>query len=155
MATSAVPGAITALLGILRAAPALAEVEVLDGPPVGDMADADLVVVGWAPGADTAAELVQDFAYAGARRRDEELSISCWVESWSGDLEIGPRRERAFALLAVVEDAIRASGGAPEAPTLGGTVLWSHLTRAALQQFTTDQGVRAGIAFTVSCRARI
>ncbi|GAA2929840.1 hypothetical protein [Streptomyces enissocaesilis] len=155
MATSRVPAAIDALLAILRAAPALAEVTIIDGPPVGDMADADLVAVGWSPSAEAGAELAQDFASAGARTRDEDFTVTGWIESWSGDSDVAPRRTRAFALLAVVEDAIRATGPNPDAPTLNGAVLWAHLTRAQLQQFSTDQGIRAGLAFTVSCRARI
>ncbi|MEV5444044.1 hypothetical protein AB0N23_16125 [Streptomyces sp. NPDC052644] len=155
MATSAVPAAIDALLAVLRAAPALADVEVIDGPPTGDMSAADIVAVGWQPDGDEAATMAQDFAYAGARRRDEEFVISCWLESWTGDSDARARRARAFALLAVVEDALRASDTAPEAPTLGGAVLWAHLTAGTLRQVYTDQGVKAGLSFSVSCRARI
>lgn len=155
MATSAVPGAIDALLTILRVQPALSEVEVIDGPPVGDMSDQDLIAVGWSPDGDTAAETVQDFAYAGARRRDEDFTIAGWIDSWSGDSDVRVCRNRAFELLAVLEDSLRATDIAPEAPTLNGTVQWAHLTRGVLQQSNTDQGVRAGLAFTVTCRALI
>jgi hypothetical protein len=156
MATSAVPAAIDALLAILRAAPALAGVDIVDGPPTGDMSAEDIVAVGWQPdGEEAAASLVQEFAYAGARRRDEEFVISCWLESWTGDTDVRARRVRAFELLAVVEDAVRASDAAPEAPTLGGAVLWAHLTAGTLRQSSTDQGVRVGVAFSVACRARI
>ncbi|TXS36927.1 hypothetical protein [Streptomyces sp. OR43] len=155
MATSAVPGAIAALLAVLRAAPALAEVNVIDGPPVGDMSDEDLLAVGWSPDGDTAAETVQDFADAGARRRDEDFTIAGWIDTWSGDSDVSVCRLRAFELLAVVEDAIRATGPNPDAPTLNGAVQWAHLTRGVLHQSNTDQGIRAGLAFTVTCRARI
>ncbi|MFE2941038.1 hypothetical protein ACFXKG_18535 [Streptomyces sp. NPDC059255] len=155
MQTSAVPAAIAALLDICRNAPGLDGVTVVDGPPTVDMSDADLVAVGWAPGGDGGAELVQDFAYAGARSRDEDFSVTFWVESWSGDDDIAARRARAFELLAAIETAIRATGPNPEAPTLGGAVLWAHLTRAQLQQIATDQGARVGITGTVTCRARI
>lgn len=155
MATSAVPAAIAALLAILRAAPSLADIEVIDGPPVGDMSDQDLVAIGWSPDGDQAAEIVQDFAYAGARSRDEDFTIAGWIDTWSGDSDVGVCRLRAFELLAVVEDAIRATGPNPDAPTLGGAVQWAHLTRGVLHQSNTDQGVRAGLAFTVTCRARI
>ncbi|KUH38386.1 MULTISPECIES: hypothetical protein [Streptomyces] len=155
MATSAVPAAIDALLAILRAAPALADVDIIDGPPTGDMSAADIVAVGWQPDGEDAVSLVQEFAYAGARRRDEEFVISCWLESWTGDSDVASRRTRAFELLAVVEDALRASDAAPEAPTLGGAVLWAHLTAGTLRQVNTDQGVRVGVAFSVACRARI
>ena len=155
MATSAVPGAIGALLAILRADAGLSGVQVLDGPPVRDMADQDYVAVGWQPDGDESAQIAQDFASAGARTRDEDFAVSCWIDTWTGDSDMSTRRARAFALLAVVENAIRASGGSPMAPTLDGTVLWAHLTNAVLKQANTDQGVRAGIAFSITCRARI
>lgn len=155
MATSRVPAAIDALLAILRADVGLSGVQVLDGPPVGDMADQDYVAVGWQPDSDEAVQIVQTFAYAGARARDEEFAILCWLDTWTGDSDVRARRLRAFELLAVVENAIRASGANPEAPTLSNSVLWSQFTAGVLKQANTDQGVRAGIAFTVSCRARI
>lgn len=155
MATSAVPAAIDALLEILRAAPELEGVEVIDGPPVDDQSEADQLCVGYQPGEGESASMVQDFAYAGARRRDEQGVINCWIDTWSGDDEVQPRRQRAFALLAVVEDVLRASDTAREAPTLGGVVQWSQLAAGSLNQVLTDQGMRVGIAFTVTFFARI
>ncbi|MFI8254081.1 hypothetical protein [Streptomyces filamentosus] len=155
MATSAVPFAIDALLEILRAAPALAGVQVIDGPPTEDQSVSDQLFVGWQPGDSEGASLMQDFAYAGARRRNETAVINCWIDVWSGDSSIRPRRLRAFELLAVVEDALRATDIAPEAPTLGGTVQWSQLSAGALQQSLSDQGSRAGLGFSVSFTARI
>ncbi|MGW4040470.1 hypothetical protein ACWEIM_30045 [Streptomyces sp. NPDC004778] len=156
MATSAVPNAIAALMQILAEAPALAGVTVIDGPPAADMSADDLVVVGWAVGDDGAsAESAQDFAYAGARSRDEEITITGWCESWSGGDDFAERRRRAYELLAVVEDSLRASAAQPEAPTLLGTVQWAHLTRHRLQQQATDSGTRVGISWTVTCQARI
>ncbi|MEU0393812.1 hypothetical protein ABZ208_13715 [Streptomyces sp. NPDC006208] len=155
MATSAVPGAIDALLAILRADAGLADVTVIDGPPVGDMADQDYVAVGWQDGSEESVQIAQTFNAAGGRTRDEDFAILCWLDTWTGDSDVRARRLRAFELLAAIEAAIRASGANPEAPTLNGTVLWSHFTAGVLKQANTDQGTRAGIAFTVTCRARI
>ncbi|MFJ2477118.1 hypothetical protein ACIOWI_29790 [Streptomyces sp. NPDC087659] len=155
MATSAVPRAIDALLAILRAAPDLEGVDIIDGPPVSDMSTRELVAVGWQPESFEGAAFVQDFASAGARNRDENLTITGWVDTWNGDRDMQVVRLRVFALLGVIEDAIRASGSQPMAPTLNGTVQWAHLTSGVLQQANTEQGVRAGIAFTVSGHARI
>jgi hypothetical protein len=155
MATSAVPGAIAALLAILRAAPALSEVQVIDGPPTTDMADPDVVTVGWSPGGDQSALLTQEFNAAGARTRNEDFEIANAIDCWSGDRDFSAVRARAFELLGVVENAIRASGANPEAPTLNGAVLWAHLTQGSLQQSFTDQGARAVLGFTVTCHARI
>lgn len=155
MATSRVPAAIDALLEILGNAAGLSGVEVIDGPPTGDMSATEFVAVGWQPDSDESALLAQTFAYAGARTRDEQFSISCWIDTWTGDSDVRSRRVRAFELLGVIETAIRASGANPEAPTLDGAVLWSEFTAGVLKQANTDQGVRAGIAFSVGCRARI
>ncbi|MBP2583396.1 hypothetical protein J3A78_003874 [Streptomyces sp. PvR006] len=155
MATSAVPAAIDALLEILRAAPALAEVQIVDGPPVDDQAVPDQLCIGWQPGDSESATMLQEFAYAGARSRNEEGVITCWIDCWSGDIDIRPRRLRAFEVLAVVEDALRASDTAREAPTLNGTVQWSQLAAGSLRQVSSDQGARAALGFTVTYLARL
>lgn len=155
MATSAVPGAMTALLAVLRAAPALSDVQVIDGPPTTDMADPDIIAVGWSPEGDQSAQLVQTFNAAGARTRDEDFEITGYIDCWRGDQEFSTVRARAFTLLAVVETAIRASGADPTAPTLNGAVMWAHLTGGVLRQSFTDQGTRAALSFTVTCHARI
>ncbi|CAM5617309.1 hypothetical protein SALBM135S_05885 [Streptomyces alboniger] len=155
MSTSALPGAITALLAVLRAAGGLSDVLVIDGPPSGDVATADFLTVGWSGGEDQAAEVQQDFNAAGARTRDEEFVISNAIDVWDGGEDFAALRQRAFDILAVVEQALRATGSNPDAPTLNGAVLWAHLTRASLRQYFTDQGARVALAFTVSCHARI
>lgn len=155
MATSAVPAALAALLSILRDAPSLSEVRIIDGPPATNLTEKNRIYVGWSPGADQAAEIQQDFAYAGARRRDEDVVISCYIETRAGDKDMALRRTKAFEIFAAVEVALRATDVEPEAPTLRGTVLWAHLTAAGLVQEQNDSGALAGLQFTVSCRARI
>ncbi|MER5601517.1 hypothetical protein [Streptomyces sp. NPDC002265] len=155
MTTSALPRAIAALLEILRAADGLDDVDIIDGPPTADEATADFLAVGWPGSEDAAAETTQDFNSAGARTRDEEFSIVSVIDVWSGDDGFATVRERAFAILGVVEQALRATNSNPEAPTLNGAVLWAHLTRAQLRQYFTDQGARVALGFTVSCHARI
>ncbi|MEH0423122.1 hypothetical protein [Streptomyces sp. B21-083] len=154
MATSRVPAAVAALLVILRAAPALAGVRIIDGPEPTNLTVKDMIFVGWSPGAEAAVGLTQNFNAAGARTRDEDFQISCYAESRSGDKDMSLRRTRVFELVAVVEEALRATDAAPTAPTLNGTVLWAHLTAGNLQQ-AQSEGTVAGLAFTVSCRARI
>ncbi|PAZ15681.1 hypothetical protein CLM62_12860 [Streptomyces sp. SA15] len=154
MATSRVPAAVDALLSILRAASALSAVDVVDGPPTTDLSNLKRIHVGWQPGAEAAVGLRQEFAYAGARRRDEEFDIVCYAEARSGDTDMAARRTEVFALVAAVEDALRATDAAPTAPTLNGAVLWAELTTGSLQQVQAD-GSLAGLAFTVACRARI
>jgi hypothetical protein len=155
MATSALPRAISALLEILREANDLTGLEIIDGPPVDDIATADFLSVGWSGGEDLGAEAVQDFNAAGARTRDEDFTIVSVIDVWSGDDGFSVVRDRAFAILAIVEQAIRATGPNPDAPNLNGAVLWAHMTRASLRQYFTDQGARVALGFTVSCHARI
>lgn len=152
--TSRVPAAVAALLSILQAAPALAAVRIVDGPETVNAAERDRIHVGWQPNAEAAVSLTQDFNSAGARTRDEEFEIACYAESRSGDKDMALQRNRVFELVAAVEDALRATDAAPTAPTLAGTVLWAHLTAGNLRQWQAD-GAGAGLAFSVSCRARI
>jgi hypothetical protein len=154
--TSAVPGTITALLEILRASTSLDGVDVIDGPPVDDVATSDFLAVGWT-GSDEqqAVESVQDFNAAGARTRNEDFTIASVIDVWSGDDGFAAVRDRAFGILAVVEQELRATNTAPDAPTLNGAVMWAHVTRTQLRQYFTDQGARVALGFTVSCHARI
>ncbi|WP_392967170.1 hypothetical protein [Streptomyces sp. LN245] len=154
MATSAVPAAIAQLVALLRT-PAIDRADVIDGPPTDDVNQQDFIAVGWTPDGDQAAELQQQFNSAGARTRDEDFVITGWIDVWSGDTDFAVVRARVFELLGVIEQRLRATDAAPEAPTLNGTVLWAHLIGGSLHQSHTDQGVRAALGFTVSCHARI
>lgn len=154
MSLSAVPAAIDALLTILRTGIDPNELTVLDGPALNDVPD-DVVFVGYGSGEDAAVNLQQDFAYAGARRRNETFDIHGLIETRSGDTDMQPRRARAFAILGLIETALRATDAAPEAPTLLGTVLWAHLTAGNLAQDQTADGAVVSLAWTVSCSARI
>lgn len=154
MPTSAVPAAVNALLAILRAAPGLADVRIVDGPASTNLTELKQLFVGWQPAAEAAVALEQDFASAGARTRDETFEISCYAETRSGDKDMATQRGRVFDLVAAVETALRATDAAPTAPTLNGTVLWAHLTTGNLSQIQAE-GTVAGLSFTVTCRARI
>lgn len=154
MQTSRVPAAVDALLAILRARLALADVAIVDGPTAVNLTQRRRIHIGWSPGGDQAVELEQSFNAAGARTRDEAFVISCFAESRGGDKDMSFRRADAFDLVGEVEQALRASDAAPEAPTLNGAVLWAHLTTGNVQQSTSD-GASVSVEFAVSCRARI
>lgn len=154
MQTSRVPAAIDALLAILRARAALAEVAIVDGPTAVNLTQRRRIHIGWSPNGEQAVELEQDFSGAGARTRDETFAISCYAESRGGDKDMSLRRTDAFDLVGEVEQALRATDAAPTAPTLNNTVLWAHLTTGNVLQ-SMSEGAGVGVAFTVSCRARI
>jgi hypothetical protein len=153
--TSRAPEAVAALLAILRAAPALSDVTIVDGPTATNFSGKRRLCVGWSPSGDGAVDIEQTFNSAGARTRDESFTIRCYAEARAGDTDMSLRRETVFDMVAVVEQALRATDVAPEAPTLNGTVLWAHLTTGNLAQEQTGDGALAGLSFTVSCRARI
>lgn len=160
MATSAAPAAYDALLSILRAAAqqpasALRDAQIIDGPPLTNLEGGRRIFIGWQPDGEAAVTIEQDFAYAGARKRDENLAIACYAEVESGDTVMQQMRTEVFALVAVVETELRASETAPTAPTLLGTVQWAHLTTGNYQQGQTRSGAAAGLAFTIACRARL
>ncbi|MFK0151199.1 hypothetical protein ACIQVK_03840 [Streptomyces sp. NPDC090493] len=152
--TSRVPAAVDALLAILRAAPGLSDVAIIDGPATTNLTSLKHLFVGWQSGADAAVSLEQSFNAAGARTRDEVFSISCYAEARSGDTAMKDRRDEVFEIVGEVETALRATNAAPTAPTLNNTVLWAHLTAGDLTQLQAD-GSLAGLAFTVTCQARI
>ncbi|MEU6527873.1 hypothetical protein ABZ869_01610 [Streptomyces sp. NPDC046928] len=154
MMTSRVPAAVDALLALLRARPALAEVDIVDGPAAVNLTKLRRIHVGWQSDSESAVTLEQSFNGAGARTRDEAFAISCYAEARAGDKDMKARRDEVFALVGEVEQALRATNEAPEAPTLNGTVLWAHLTTGDLSQAQAE-GSRAGLSFTVTCQARI
>ncbi|MFJ2718997.1 hypothetical protein [Streptomyces sp. NPDC087437] len=154
MLTSRVPAAVDGLLTALRAAPGLNGVAVVDGPPSVNLTARKYVFVGWQPGGDIAVSLAQTFNSAGARTRDETFQIAGYIEVRAGDKDMKARRDDAFAILGEIETALRATNDVPDAPTLGGAVLWAHLTAGDLSQAQAEGSV-AGLAFTVTCQARI
>ncbi|MFF4752655.1 hypothetical protein ACWD5R_11435 [Streptomyces sp. NPDC002514] len=154
MPTSRVPAAVDALLAILRASPALEGIRIADGPESVNLTAKHRIHVGWQPGDSAAVTLEQSWNAAGARTRDETFSIACYAESRSGDKDMALRRVKVFEIVAAVETALRATDTAPQAPTLNGTVLWAELTAGDLTQ-AQSEGAIAGLAFTVTCQARI
>lgn len=151
--TSRVPAAVDALLAIVTGL-ALDDVRIVDGPAAVNLTDRHRIHIGWQPGADSAVSLQQQWNAAGARTRDEAFTIACYAESRGGDTDMAFRRAKVFEMVAAVEQALRATDAAREAPTLNGTVLWSELTTGDLFQ-SHSEGAIAGLAFTIACRARI
>ncbi|MFJ9020803.1 hypothetical protein ACIRPU_12585 [Streptomyces sp. NPDC102259] len=151
--TSRVPDAVDALVAIVVGL-ALDGVRVVDGPDAVNATERHRVHIGWSPSSESAVTLQQQWNAAGARTRDEEFSIACFAESRGGDTDMAFRRRKVFEMVAAIEQALRATSDAPEAPTLNGTVLWSELTAGDLVQ-SHAEGAIAGLSFTIACRARI
>ncbi len=159
MATSTRLGAtIDAILGVLQGQPALAQVDIVDGPPTtwgqvrlpvpqkGD--GTGFLFIGAAPDSDLAGESALDWNAAGAVSRDERLQIVCSAVGWTGDLVTKTARDRALALVKLVEDAVHAD------PSLGQVVLYSEVSSVdRLDYQTNDRGVSAVAVFRIAARA--
>jgi hypothetical protein len=152
--------AIDALLGILRGTPSLAQVDIVDGPPLdwgsirlpstqpqkGD--GTSFLFVGASPDATLAAESTLDWNAAGAVSRDERLQIVCTAVGWSGALDTKAARDLVLTRMGDVEDAIHAD------PTIAGSVLYSEVSSVDhLDYVQTDRGLAAVAVFRVACRA--
>ena len=147
MSTSRIPAAIDALVSIFAAA--LSDVQILDGPPNVNLAS-DFVTVGWSPYADTAVDAQQQFVSLGTQRREEDFTIACYADSYSGDTGASARRARVFQLVGAAETALRADA------TLGGVLtLWAEMGDTTLHQEIDDRGLVVGVTFHVHCKTRI
>lgn len=161
---SRVDAAITAIVAALQAdavVPTLAAV--VDGPLVGGDQTETRVYVGYDgdPDGDFNAteNWSQDWAGLGAQRKDESFDVVCAVWSFSGDLDVPARRQKALAVFSAVEDALRTplniGLGLPQP-----TVAWlssAQLVQEPVRAVDSDQliGLRARIPFSISVRTRI
>lgn len=100
----------------------------------------------------TAATSDQAWVGAGARNRDENLSIPCYCESWTGDGNLQAATEDVFAIGAAVEALTMADPGA-------GNVLNGFtkpgITNYQLRYVTGPNGLAAQLLFDFTAYARI
>jgi hypothetical protein len=145
--SSKVPAAMTALLAAFTAAPALAGVDVRDGPVVTGSAALEAVLVGWTGQAadQLAADAAVNPEVFGDADDRELFSIRCAALVLNGQNDLAAARTRAYALLAACGAVIRGDR------RLGGTVGDSHVSRHALRQTQTPDGTVATVEFTVAC----
>ncbi|MEV3980801.1 hypothetical protein [Nonomuraea sp. NPDC049758] len=151
--TSRIPQAIDNLLALLQAAPGLDGVKVIDGPLVTSDPLKEAVFVGFdgdPDGEGQAVEFTQTWASIGQRSRAETFTIRCAVAVWRGSIKVRPVRVRAFEVLGVVEDVVRAS------PDLGlppPTVTAFASGSLVLDQRST--GLECRIPFDIAVQTRI
>lgn len=153
MSTSQIPAVLDALIATVTAAVASTTL-VYDGPRVTAESSADSVVIGDDMDArnETAVLSNQSWAALGNQSRDELVDVPCAILSSSGDArDVKVVRDRAFAILAQIEGALRVT------PSQGGAaVLWTEVTDfsyTAIQDAAT--GITAWVRFTVHARCRI
>lgn len=146
---STLPAVVDALLATWRAALEVAalDVDVFDGPlGATTPASNDVLVVGLEP-PTTSAEGTQE-PHGMGNRLTEHFVIHSRVSSLSGDVDMKPRRDRAYAILAVLNGALKAN------PTLGGVCNRVFLgPELQLWQGQTPAGAVAEVSFDVSVQA--
>ena len=136
---SALPAFLTELVDRLTAWPALADTQVVDGPPL-DWARAKLLAVGISMQDLTVESSTAD---AGLGSRREQADVTCLARSASGDSALAPRRAEAFAIVAEVEAALASDR------KMGGTVNRARLVDSIYTPARTSQGTAAEVEFRI------
>ena len=158
--TSQAGPALDALVTLLTSA--LTTTVVVDGPPMKNDGETNIAQRRLFVGADTAdpsdeavaVEFDQSFRSDGARNRDEDFTVWCVAEGWSGETVMQTARNNAKTVLSGVESALRATQAAPAAPALGlSGVMYSELVSGTWTQAQTDRGAYCRIRFGVRVRA--
>lgn len=150
--TSRAPAVIDALVALCQAAPALSGVKVHDGPQVTSSPLKAVVCIGWDGDEDNdqAVEAQQEWAAIGQKAKNETLQITCAAIAWNGGTVTKSARDRAYALVGAVEDALRADPALDFPPP---TVV-AMATGNAFQRQVSD-GVQCRVTFTVAVQTRI
>ena len=151
MTSSRWPVVVDALVAALRADPALAGVDILDGPPTGEPSGRDVIAIGHAldDDDDTAGSTAwTDHSTGGVV--EERCEIRCAVQAVSGNTALTTARGRAFELLDAAHAALRADWTAGVA-----SVVSVDLAAGTVRQAQSDLGSGARVEFTVTIHALI
>jgi hypothetical protein len=158
--TSRVPALIDYLVTLFTNAATIGQatpaVTVFDGPAVTGLDAALKLYVGLSdpdnPGAEPAADSVQNWAALGRLARDEMVTVHCCAEAWSGTDDLKTVRVSATGIVAAVETVMQA-----DSTQFGGNALYPMpgVAGLALLQNTTDKGAIARVAFDLIFKSRI
>lgn len=156
--TSRVPAVLDYLVAAFTAAATLGAatppVAVYDGPVATDAPEQLTLWVGMddpdSEDAPAAAESESQWAALGNLAQDEEITVYCVAEAWSGDTDVRTIRLAAYGIVAAVETLLRADA------TLGGTLPsgWCRVTGRRLRQNNVQTGAAARVAFRIDCWCR-
>ena len=138
--------ATAALLTLWQNNPGLAKVMILQGPPVADVDDSDVLAVGLSVESFVPAQGTERVGWGG--QRHHSFDIRCFVQSWSGDTEMEPRIERAFELFELCAADVRAN------PTLSGAVERAQVGLWRFRPAESRSGASALVEFTIRVNAR-
>lgn len=132
--------------GVRYGTGALAGVRVFDGPTLADVDDVDVLALGL--GIDELAASTGVTRPGWGNDRTETFDVAGLVQSISGEVDMAPRRARAFVLF----DAFRSLLVAD--PTIGGTCMRAYLARWAYRPEQGPAGSSAVVTFAVRVDAR-
>lgn len=158
--TSRLPALIDYLVTLFSGDPTLGTasppVTIFDGT-VTTMADSPLKLsVGLSDpdstGPDPAGESQQSWAAMGRRARDEDVTLHCVAEAWSGADDVKGARAAVYGIVSAVEVLCQA-----DTTQFGGNALYPNpgLTSAALLQDDTTRGQYAQVRFDLVFKSRI
>lgn len=142
MATSTIPALKAALLALLAARANLSGVQVVWGAPLPNPGREFIALAG--------TEGEQQTAAIGRLRREEEYRLTIYCSTLREGQNQQACTERAFALVAEVEDAVRAD------PSIGGVVRTALVDGPfTLEEGATDSHRTALVTISLLCTARI
>lgn len=163
--TSQVPAVIDYLVAAAKASPLLGAasppVSVFDGvqPPAVTQALNQVLWVGADPTQPDGvfADGTQSWPVLdNARTKDEDGTVTCSAQHWSGDPSVKVHRDGAAAIVAGVETLLRGNGATgPGDATMGRLVLWSGTDVGRWETRQLAGGVAVLVVFTVVFRARL
>ncbi len=158
--TSRVPALIGYLVDLFTAdatiGAATPPVTVYDGPATTGLDPPLKLFIGLTdpdnPAAEPAADSQQSWAALGRRGRDEQVTIHCVAEAWSGTDDIRTLRLAVYAIVAAIETLMQA-----DTTQFGGNVLFPDpgLTTMALLQNNTTTGAIARVTFDLIFKSRV
>jgi hypothetical protein len=153
MATSTMPAFTTAVVNALKGASSLSGIRIFDGIEIDMSYPGDAIAVGHDGNLDgdevSASSIRQEYRPLGAISKFEHGSLSCFLWSANGTVDIATRRSQAFTLLAAVESVIRAD------VSFNGLVQFSAMETGEIRYRQTTNGVGVGILFTITYQSRI
>lgn len=163
--TSAVPAVIDWLVNAAQNSPLLGQaspaVSVFDGvqPPAVTQSLPRVLWIGAdAPNPDAVfADAAQSWPLLdNARTKDEDGTVTCSAQHWSGDPSVKVHRDGAAAIVAGVEQLLRGNGRTgPGDATMGGLAQWSGTDVGQWHTRQLAGGVAVLVTFTVVYRVRL
>lgn len=163
--TSLVPAVIDYLYSVAQSSPLLGQaspkVSVFDGvqPPAATQSLNRVLWIGADPTQPDGvfADGAQSWPVMdNARTKDEDSTVTCSAQHWSGDPSVKVHRDGAAAIVAGVEEMLRGNGQTgPGDATMGRLVMWSGVDVGRWETRQLAGGVAVLVVFTVIYRGRL